>query len=149
VAVERFDVGVLPGCARLDVAGTGAGVAAPVAECFGDELGSVVAAQVLGRTASLLDEALEDADGLVGVDRAGRDAGERFAGVLVGDVEDLDWPTISGLVEEEVERPDLVGCLLRRRVRRGTCNPSSRHSRCTRLRLQLQPSRCSSTCTRR
>ena len=25
VAVERFDVGVLPGCAWLDVAGTGAG----------------------------------------------------------------------------------------------------------------------------
>jgi hypothetical protein len=65
-------------------------------------------AQVLGRTASLLDEAFEDADGLIGVDRAGRDAGERLAGVLVGDVEDLDRPAISGLVEEEVERPDLI-----------------------------------------
>ena len=36
-------------------------------------------------------------------------AGERFAGVLVGDVEDLDRPAVSGLVEDVVERPHLVG----------------------------------------
>jgi hypothetical protein len=70
--------------------------------------------------------------------------------VLVGDVEDLDRPAVSGLVEEEVERPDLVGAdsgdrswrpgaFLRRRVLRGTCRPSSRHNRCTRLRLHCQP----------
>jgi hypothetical protein len=121
--------------------------------------GPLSVAQVLGRTASLIDEALEDADGLIGIDRPGRDAGERLAGVLVGDVEDLDRPAISGLVEQEVERPDLIrpavtepgvlGCFLCRRARRGTCRPSSRHNRCTRLRLQHQPSRWSSTCTRR
>jgi len=98
--------------------GTGAGVAAPVAERFGHQFGSVVASDV-GRCApSGLDEVLEDADGLVGVDRAGCDAGERLAGVFVGDVEDLDRPAISGLVEEVVERPDLVGTAGADRARR-------------------------------
>src|ERR1700674_5249644 len=98
--VEGLDVGVLPGGSGFDVVGSGAGVAAPVAECFGDEFGPVVAADV-GRCApSGLDQALEDGNGLVGVDRAGRDAGERLAGVFVGDVEDLDRPAISSGIKD-------------------------------------------------
>jgi hypothetical protein len=88
VAVEGFDVGGSARGARLDVAGGDAGPAAPVFECLGDEFGDVVAAD-MGGCLSALDEVVEDADGLVGVDRAGGEAGEGLAGVLVGDVEDL------------------------------------------------------------
>jgi hypothetical protein len=52
-AAVGLDPGVLPGRARLDVAGARAGEAAPVAQGVGCELGPVVAADVLGvRTAS-------------------------------------------------------------------------------------------------
>ena len=47
VAVEGFDVGVLPGGSWLDVVGGDAGEAAPLFQGFGDELGAVVAADVL------------------------------------------------------------------------------------------------------
>jgi hypothetical protein len=107
--VEGLDVGVLPGCAWLDVAGTAAAEAAAVAERLGDEFGAVVATDVLRRWPVQGDEVGEDVDGLVGVDRAGRNAGERLAGVLVADVQDLDRPAVSGLVEEVVECPELVG----------------------------------------
>ena len=62
VAVEGFDVGILPGCSRLDVAGRDAGEAAPVAECVGDELRAVVAADQLGCLAAPIDDPLENAD---------------------------------------------------------------------------------------
>jgi hypothetical protein len=42
------------------------------------------------------------------IERAGK-AGERFAGVFVGDVEDLDRPAISSGIKDVVERPYLVG----------------------------------------
>jgi hypothetical protein len=44
VAVERFGVGILPRSTGLDVGGGGVVEAAPVVECLGDELGTVVAA---------------------------------------------------------------------------------------------------------
>ena len=40
-AVERLDMGVLPGGAGLDVGGVGARGRAPVAQCVGGELGPV------------------------------------------------------------------------------------------------------------
>ena len=62
----------------------------------------------VGGRLSALDEVVESVDGLLGVDRAGGMAGERFAGVLVGDVEDLDRPPVGGSVVEVVERPHLI-----------------------------------------
>ena len=59
---------------------------------------------------SPLDEVFEDPDGPIRVDGAGRHAGQGFAGELVGDVEDLDRAAFSRLVEDVVQRPDLVGC---------------------------------------
>ena len=47
--------------------------------------------------------------------------------MFVGDVEDLDWPSVCGLVEEVVERPDLVG--------------TGRGDRARRPRLLLAPAR--------
>ena len=74
MAVKRFDVGVLPGSARLDVGGCDAGKAAPVFERLGDEFGAVVAADVSGCLLSGLDEVVQNGDGLVGPDRAGLQA---------------------------------------------------------------------------
>ena len=48
VAVEGLDERVLPGGTGFDVAESGAGVAAPLFECLGDEFGAVVATNVDG-----------------------------------------------------------------------------------------------------
>ena len=66
---EGLDVGILPGRAGLDVAGPGLREAAEVAQGVGGEPGAVVAADVLGRCASLGHQAVEHCDG--------RDAGGR------------------------------------------------------------------------
>ncbi len=68
--VEGLDPGVLPGRARIDVGGGGERRLAPLGEDAGGELGPVVGTQVRRRAAALGDQALEDRDGLVGVDRA-------------------------------------------------------------------------------
>jgi hypothetical protein len=62
-AVEGLDEGVLPGRARLDVGGGGLAQAAPVAQGVGDQLGAVVAADVLGSGAAGGDEAFEQGNG--------------------------------------------------------------------------------------
>ena len=71
-AAEALHIGVLPGRARLDVAGPGAGEAAPVAQRVGGQLGAVVAADEPRRGAALGDQAVQDGDGGVGVDPCGR-----------------------------------------------------------------------------
>ena len=66
---------------------------------------------MLGRPSAGGHELLEDRNRGVGVDAALTAHGERLAGVLVDDVEELEDATVLGLVELEVERPDLVGSL--------------------------------------
>jgi hypothetical protein len=68
VAVEGFDERILPGCARLDVAGFRVVEAAPVAQRLRDELGAVVAPDQLRRSAASLDYPLERLDCGVGAD---------------------------------------------------------------------------------
>jgi hypothetical protein len=63
-----------------------------------NELGTVVAADQLGCVASSRDDLLERAEGVVGAYPAGGGGGECFAGVFVGDGEDLDRPAVCGLV---------------------------------------------------
>jgi hypothetical protein len=70
----------------------------PVLERFGGQLGPVVAADVGGRAAPSLDDLLECRDRVVGADPAGRWGGQGFAGVLVGDREDLERPAVGGAV---------------------------------------------------
>ena len=53
----------------------------------------------------------EDGDRLIGVDPPVALDRERLAGVLVDDVQELQDPAVLGLVELEVERPDVVGAL--------------------------------------
>jgi hypothetical protein len=109
VAVERFDVGVLPGCSGFDVAGVGVVEAAPVAKGLAHEFGAVVAADHPGRAAALLDDPFEHTDGLVGTDPPCCRRGECLACVLVGDSQDLDRSTVGGSVADEVDRPHLIG----------------------------------------
>ena len=81
---------------------------AAVGERVGSELRAVVAADELGRTATVDDRLLERGHGVVGVDEVVHDDGEGLAGVLVDDVEQLYGTAVHGLVELEVERPDMV-----------------------------------------
>jgi hypothetical protein len=74
----------------------------------GDELGAVVTADQRWRGAAVFEDPLEHVDCVVGADPSSCAGGEGFAGVLVGDGEDFDRPAISGLVDEEVERPNVV-----------------------------------------
>jgi hypothetical protein len=109
-AVEGFDVGVLPRRSGLDERGLGPRVATPVSEGVGGQFRAVVAAHVLGRAAQG-GEPFEDGDGLVCVDASGDVHRERFAGEFVDDVEQFDDAAVGGLIELEIERPDVVGPL--------------------------------------
>ncbi len=66
------------------------------------ELGPVVGAEVRRRGAALGDQALQDRDGLVGVDRAGPLDRQRLAGELVDDVEELQLAAVGSRVVSEV-----------------------------------------------
>jgi len=72
----------------------------------------------------LSDGVLRDADGRAGVDRAPREGGERLSGELVRDGEEPEQPAVAGLVELEVERPDVVGVLGRQTRGRGAESPT-------------------------
>ena len=61
------------------------------------------------RGSPLGDEGFDDGHDLVGVAAAAHAHGQGFTGVLVDDVQQLQPQVISGLVELEVERPDVVG----------------------------------------
>ncbi len=75
------------------------------------QLGAVVAPDVLWRPAPGEHQALERGDGSVGVDRPPALDRVRLAGELVNDVQQLEDPTVGGLIELDVERPDLIGAL--------------------------------------
>src|SRR6516225_7323116 len=75
VAVEGLDVGVLPGCAWLDV-GDGRSVeSAPVLQGCGGQLGAVVAADESWCATPPLDDPFQRANGVIGGDPAGRRGG--------------------------------------------------------------------------
>lgn len=73
----------------------------------GDELGAVVAAQVLGG-AAFRGDSIEHGHDVVGVDRAFHLGGERLTAELVDDVQELEHPPVCGLVELEVTIPHHV-----------------------------------------
>ncbi len=109
--VEGLDPGVLPGRARIDVGGAGERRLAPLGKDPGGQLGAVVGAEVRWRGAALGDQAFEDRDGLVGVDRASALDRQRLAGELVDDVEELQFAAVGGRVVLEAQRPDVVRSL--------------------------------------
>jgi len=107
--VEGLDPGVLPGRARIDVGSVGEPRLAPLGEHPGGQLRAVVGAQVRRRPAALGDQALEDHDGLISVDRAPALDRQGLAGELVDDVEELQLAAVSSRVMLEVQRPDVIG----------------------------------------
>ena len=97
-----------PGRTGLDVAAGGAGEPAPVAQRVGHEFGAVVTADVAGRRPAPGDDPVERGGGGVSVDAPGGHHRQRLPRVLVDDVEQLQDPPVRGLVELEVQRPDVV-----------------------------------------
>ena len=83
----------------IDVAGAGAAEAAPVAQCVGRELRTVVAADEAGMDATTPDDAVEDGHGGIGVDRVGDEVGQRLPGELVDHVEELEDAAVGHDVE--------------------------------------------------
>ena len=75
-------------------------------------------AHELGRPATAGDDPLEHVDGAVGVDPPLDLNRERFAGVLVDDVQELQDAAVCGRVELEVERPHLIWPLRAQPARR-------------------------------
>ena len=71
---------------------------------------------------------------VVGADPAGGRGRESLAGVLVGDSEDFDRPSVSRLVEKEVERPNVVRAGRGHVARHPLASPTL-----TRSRWQAQP----------
>ena len=82
--------------------------ATPVAQRVGRQLRAVVAAQERRRAAAPGDQRLQLADGLIGADQAPHVHGQRFAGVLVDDVDQAQRAAVGGHVVLEVDRPHLV-----------------------------------------
>jgi hypothetical protein len=80
----------------------------------------VVHPHQLGPAALAGDDPVECADGVVGVDPPVDLDRQRFAGVLVNDVQQLQHPPVDGGVELEIERPRVVGSL-RAKPRRWCC----------------------------
>jgi hypothetical protein len=70
------------------------------------------------RGAALARQRVEHADGVVGGDVARDQHGQRFAGELVDDVEQLDPAAGERLIELEVDRPHVIGPLGPEPVRR-------------------------------
>ena len=96
---EGLDVGVLPGRAELDVARSGTREAAPVAQRVRGQLRAVVRADVLGGAATKGRQTIKHRHRGVCVDVPLAADGERLAGVLVDDVQELDDPTVLSLGE--------------------------------------------------
>lgn len=79
----------------------------PSAKLLLDELGAVVAADVL-RGPTLFDEPSDDLAHLAGVDLAVHVDAEAFTGVFIDDVEHTEFPATLGGAVDEVPAPHVV-----------------------------------------
>ncbi len=109
--VEALDVAVLLWAAWVDVEGFDAVFCQPSAKLLLDELGAVVAADVL-RGPALFNEPGDDLAHLMGVDLAVHVDAEAFPGVFIHDVEHPKLSAAHGGVMDEVPAPYVVavGC---------------------------------------
>jgi len=160
VAVERFDVGILPGCSWFDVAGGDACEAAPVLEGVGDESGPLsqrINAGAVPRRWTIRSSVLTVSSApmrrAAGVARASRVYSSVTVRILIGRPSAV-WSERKSSAQTWLGQAAATwpGIRLPRRRRRGLAgsrSPSSRHNRCTRLRLQAQPSRHRSAWMRR
>ena len=109
-SVEAFDVAVLPRTASLDVSGLGADSCDPFLHGLGDELRSVVGADVTG-DATQDEEVGQNVDHIDRFELAGDTDRQAFMGELVEHVEHPILASVMGAVLDEVIGPDMIALL--------------------------------------
>ena len=109
-SIEALVVTVLPWAAGIDLNGLDAGLLEPGLEVAGDELRSVVGAQIL-RFSVFEEQGIESIQNL-GMAHLGSDGdAKRLAGVFIEDGEHLVTAAAAQLVVDEVNAPDMVRIL--------------------------------------
>lgn len=106
-AIEALDISILPGASRIDVNGLDAFLREPALDGRGNELRSVVTANITGST-FVGDDLLKQFQDIDRFDRpVGVDA-VAFPRILIDEVENAQFPTPLGEVADEVPRPDMI-----------------------------------------
>src|SRR4029077_6621268 len=108
--VEAFNVAVLPGAASLDVSGLGADSCDPLLHGLGDELRSVVGADVTG-DATQDEEVGQNVDHIDRCERAADAYPQAFMGELLEHVQHPIFASVMGAVLDEVVGPDMIALL--------------------------------------
>src|SRR6476660_8948546 len=108
--VEALDVAVLPRTALLDVSGLGADSCDPFLHGLGDELRSVVGADVTG-DATQDEEVGQNVDDIDCFELAGDTGRQAFVGKLVNDIEHPISASIVGAVLDKIVGPDVITVL--------------------------------------
>jgi hypothetical protein len=108
--VEALDVAVLPRTASLDVSGLGAASCNPFLHGLGDELRSVVGADVTG-DATQDEEVGQNVDHIDRLELAADADRQAFMGELVEHVEHPIFASVMGAVLDEVVGPDMIALL--------------------------------------
>src|SRR5690554_2438120 len=108
--VEALGESVLPGRTRRDEESANVGVVEEGSDGRGDELGTVVRADVRGRP-SFSEEPAKDVEEVLAANRASRMEREGLAGELVDEGENLERLPVDRLVAEKVVGPNVIGSL--------------------------------------
>src|SRR5215470_11607026 len=109
-SVEALDVAVLPRTAPLDVGSLGADSCDPSLDSLGDELRSVVGADVTG-DATQDEEVGQNVDHIDCFELAGDTDRQAFVSKLVNDIEHPISASIVGAILDEVVGPDMIALL--------------------------------------
>ena len=109
-SVEAFDVAVLPRTASLNVSGLDADSSDPFLHGLGDELRSVVGADVTG-DATQDEEVGQNVDHIDRLELAADADRQAFMGELVEHVEHPIFASVMGAVLDEVVGPDMIALL--------------------------------------
>src|SRR6187397_1430420 len=105
--IERFNIAVLPGTARLDIGRLGTDCGDLFLNRTRHELGSIVGTHVAGYAAQ--DEEVRQGIDHVDAFQPTRDAdGQAFVGELVDDVEHPEPPSVVGAIFDEVVGPHMI-----------------------------------------
>ena len=108
-AVEALAISILPRAAGFDEERFEAALRHPVHHRLGDELGAIVAADILGHRAALGERLVQDPDHIRRAHRSFHLQGHALAGELIADRQPLEPPAVLRFVEHEIVTPDLVG----------------------------------------
>ncbi len=106
-AIEAFHIAILPWTARINVEGFDIVFLEPLLDCCGDELGSVVRADVL-RGSMTLDGFLQDIQNIGGLNSPLRMDAVALAGKLINQIEGPQLASALGIVADEVPGPDMI-----------------------------------------